>query len=158
VCRAPGRGRGGHHGAQHGPHLGGGHGKGANPDCDCRFACLGSQPTLFTSDSNADFNRLVDLDVFDGLLLPAVLGRPQVGLPGGHQRHPRPQHLHAGQDLEAGHLFLQRKAVVFAHDHHPEQVRQVVSGREGALFVKVSFSPPSAHPESIAIAAFSDKV
>ena len=75
------------------------------------------------------------LELLDGLLLPADVDRPAVGLL--REEQPRAEHRDAAQDLEAGHVHLQREEVLPAHDHHAEQVHEAISQREGALLTKV---------------------
>lgn len=61
----------------------------------------------------------IPADVLDGLLLPAVVGRPTLSV-SRRQGNARAEHLHVGQDLEARHVLLQRQVQLLAYDHQPE--------------------------------------
>lgn len=77
------------------------------------------------------------VDVFNGLLLQTDVGGSAARLQVDHG-HLGTQHHHAGKDMEARHLLLQRKTVLPAHHYNTEQVRATLQGREGSLLVKVS--------------------
>lgn len=90
--------------------------------------------------------RYVPTVLLDGLLLPAgVEGltprlRPRVL--SGEADALGPLREHAGQDLEAGHLFLQRQKVLHPHHHEPEQTAAHRERRHGPLLLTVSpFDP-----------------
>ena len=75
-------------------------------------------------------------DVLARLLLPPDVGGPSTGVP-GRETGPLSQHLHAGEDLEARHVLLQRQREPSAHHHRAKQVRPAVPGRPCALLVQV---------------------
>lgn len=74
-------------------------------------------------------------DVLYGLLLPAVLGGQKASLLVAFQRHVGSQHLHAGQNMEAGHVLLQWQTVVPPHHNHTQQVRQTLPRRQSFVLL-----------------------
>ena len=78
---------------------------------------------------------MLDPDLLDGLLLSAVLGRQSAGIFWSEQSCS--EYRNAEENLETGHLHLQRTQVVLAHDHHTKQICQALPRWQSALFTEV---------------------
>lgn len=77
------------------------------------------------------------VDIFNGLLLQTDVGGSAARLHVDHG-HPGTQYHHAGEDMEARHLLLQRETVLPPHHYYTKQVRAALPRRQSSLLVEVS--------------------